>query len=369
MEENFKCEQVGLIDELMQGKELAKQLCDHLLVSSSSSSSSHETNEVLIEKILSTYEKALAMLNCKADVGESKAKNGSMMDSHCPLTNGSPKSEVLEPEVKNKNVFKKRKTMSKLTEQVKVRLGTAHEGSLDDGYSWRKYGQKDILGAKFPRGYYRCTYRNVQGCLATKQVQKSDEDPMICEITYKGRHTCSQAGHLNKTVAPPSKRKVNFLGANKHQTHQIKNQIQQEKIEQPPETFFTFGSSGLEVKIEDMDHKEDMFPSFCFSSPLKEGSENGDNNSLFSYTMMENNLMENFSPTFISPTSSDIESNIFYHWGSTGIGQSVQSSESDITDIVSAPTSVTNSPIMDLDFFDKIDFDTDFPLIPSELCT
>ena len=219
------------------------------------------------------------------------------------------------------------------------------------------------------RGYYRCTYRNVQGCLATKQVQKSDEDPMICEITYKGRHTCSQAGHLNKTVAPPSKRKVNFLGANKHQTHQIKNQIQQEKIEQPPETFFTFGSSGLEVKIEDMDHKEDMFPSFCFSSPLKEGSENGDNNSLFSYTMMENNLMENFSPTFISPTSSDIESNIFYHWGSTGIGQSVQSSESDITDIVSAPTSVTNSPIMDLDFFDKIDFDTDFPLIPSELCT
>lgn len=102
----MKCELVGLIDELMQGKELAKQLCDHLV--SLSSSSSHETNEVLIEKILSTYEKALAMLNCKADVGESKAKNGSMMDSHCPLTNGSPKSEVLEPEVKNKNVFKKR---------------------------------------------------------------------------------------------------------------------------------------------------------------------------------------------------------------------------------------------------------------------
>lgn len=109
MEENFKCEQVGLIDELMQGKELAKQLCDHLLVSSSSSSSSHETNEVLIEKILSTYEKALAMLNCKANVGESKANiNGSMMDSPCSFTNGSPKSEVMEPEIKNKDVFKKR---------------------------------------------------------------------------------------------------------------------------------------------------------------------------------------------------------------------------------------------------------------------
>lgn len=37
------------------------------------------------------------------------------------------------------------------TEQVKLYLGTAPEGSMEDGYSWRKYGQKDILGAKFPR--------------------------------------------------------------------------------------------------------------------------------------------------------------------------------------------------------------------------
>ncbi|TKY64051.1 WRKY transcription factor 41 [Spatholobus suberectus] len=368
MGENMKCEQVGLIDELMQGKELAKQLSDHLVSSSSPSSpsSSHETNEVLIEKILSSYEKALAMLNWKANnVRESKANNGSTMDSHCSFTNGSSKSDVMEPEVKHKDVFKKRKTMPRWTEQVKVCLGTAHGGSLDDGYSWRKYGQKDILGAKFPRGYYRCTYRHVQGCLATKQVQKSDIDPMICEITYKGRHTCTQASHLNKAVAPPSKTNMG-LGENKQHTHQ-KNQSQEEKIE-PPETIFSFGS-GLEVKIEDVDKKEDIFPSFCFSSPST-GSENEDNN-IFSYTL-ENDLMEGFSPAFISQTTS--ESNLFClspcHWGSTGLGQSVQTSESDITDIVSAPTSDTNSPIMDLDFFlDKIDFDTDFPINTAELCT
>lgn len=28
------------------------------------------------------------------------------------------------------------------------------EGPLDDGFSWRKYGQKDILGAKHPRYLY-----------------------------------------------------------------------------------------------------------------------------------------------------------------------------------------------------------------------
>ncbi|RDY00888.1 putative WRKY transcription factor 30 [Mucuna pruriens] len=367
MGENMKCEQAGLIDELVQGKELAKQLSDHLFLAPSSSS--HETNEVLIEKILSTYEKALAMLNWKANVGESKANNGGMMDSLSSFTNGSPKREALEPVVKHKDVSKKRKTMPTWTEQVKVCLGTAHDGPLDDGYSWRKYGQKDILGAKYPRGYYRCTYRNVQGCLATKQVQKSNEDPMICEITYRGRHTCSQASHLTKAVAPPSKAKMG-LGENKHHTttHQ-KNQPQEEKIEQPQETILSFGSPG--VKIEDMimDHKDDIFPSFCFSSPSI-GSENEDNN-MFPYAMIEDNLMETFSPAFISPTTS--ESNMFClspcPWESTGLGQSVQSSESDITDTVSAPTSVSNSPIMDLDLFLKFDFDTDFPINTTELCT
>ncbi|KAK7292787.1 hypothetical protein RJT34_15640 [Clitoria ternatea] len=371
MEENMMCEQVGLIDELMQGKELAKQLCDHLVSStpssssssSTTSSSSHITNEVLIEKILSSYEKALSMLNWKANVGESKAY---IKESHSSFTNGSPRS-VLDPEVKHKDVFKKRKTKPNWTEQVKVCLGTGHDGSLEDGYSWRKYGQKDILGAKFPRGYFRCTYRNVQGCLATKQVQKSDEDPMVYEITYKGRHTCTQASHKNKAF--PSKTKM-ALGENRHQTHQ-KNQPQEKTEQQPQETIFSFGSD-LEVKLEDLENKEDIFPSFCFTSPSL-SSEN-ENNNIFSDTMIENNFLEGFSPAFISPTSS--ESNIFcwspYHFGTTGVGQSVQTSESDITDIVSASTSATNSPIMDLELdflLEKMDFDTDFPINTPELCS
>lgn len=44
-----------------------------------------------------------------------------------------------------------RKTMAKWSEQVKVCSGTMVEGPLSDGYSWRKYGQKDILGANHPR--------------------------------------------------------------------------------------------------------------------------------------------------------------------------------------------------------------------------
>lgn len=45
-----------------------------------------------------------------------------------------------------------RKSMEKWSEQVKVCSGTMVEtGPLSDGYSWRKYGQKEILGANHPR--------------------------------------------------------------------------------------------------------------------------------------------------------------------------------------------------------------------------
>ncbi|KAJ1426210.1 WRKY domain [Sesbania bispinosa] len=66
----------------------------------------------------------------------------------------------------------------------------------DDGYSWRKYGQKDILGSKYPRSYYRCTNKIVSGCLAKKQVQRSEEDPTILEITYREEHTCKMDSNI-----------------------------------------------------------------------------------------------------------------------------------------------------------------------------
>lgn len=44
-----------------------------------------------------------------------------------------------------------RKLQPTWTEQVKVNIDNGLEGPTDDGYSWRKYGQKDILGAKYPR--------------------------------------------------------------------------------------------------------------------------------------------------------------------------------------------------------------------------
>ncbi|XP_061987692.1 WRKY transcription factor 55 [Populus nigra] len=71
----------------------------------------------------------------------------------------------------------------------------------EDGFSWRKYGQKEILGSKYPRAYYRCTNQNLYHCPAKKQVQRLDDDPYRFEVVYRGEHTC----HLSATApsAPP----------------------------------------------------------------------------------------------------------------------------------------------------------------------
>ncbi|XWS60244.1 hypothetical protein CRYUN_Cryun07bG0019200 [Craigia yunnanensis] len=57
---------------------------------------------------------------------------------------------------------------------------------LDDGYRWRKYGQKTVKNNKFPRSYYKCTHKD---CNVKKQVQRSSKDDEIVVTTYEGIHT------------------------------------------------------------------------------------------------------------------------------------------------------------------------------------
>lgn len=54
----------------------------------------------------------------------------------------------------------------------------------EDGYNWRKYGQKQVKGSEYPRSYYKCTNPN---CQVKKKVERS-QDGQITEIIYKGAH-------------------------------------------------------------------------------------------------------------------------------------------------------------------------------------
>ncbi|XP_034580572.1 disease resistance protein RGA5 isoform X2 [Setaria viridis] len=76
----------------------------------------------------------------------------------------------------------------------------------DDGYFWKEYVREDILGAKYPRSYYHCVCRHTEGCRATKQVQRTDADPLVFDVIYNGEHTCKQTAHFtdeNKSLSVP----------------------------------------------------------------------------------------------------------------------------------------------------------------------
>ncbi|KAK8955845.1 putative WRKY transcription factor 33 [Platanthera guangdongensis] len=55
---------------------------------------------------------------------------------------------------------------------------------IEDGYNWKKYGQKQVKGNENHRGYYKCTHPN---CPTKKKVERS-LDGQITEIIYKGKH-------------------------------------------------------------------------------------------------------------------------------------------------------------------------------------
>ncbi|XP_039034133.1 probable WRKY transcription factor 2 isoform X2 [Hibiscus syriacus] len=64
-------------------------------------------------------------------------------------------------------------------------MGTGR--TSEDGYNWRKYGQKQVKGSEYPRSYYKCTHPN---CQVKKKVERS-LDGQITEIIYKGAHNHS----------------------------------------------------------------------------------------------------------------------------------------------------------------------------------
>nr|WCL15220.1 WRKY4049 [Atractylodes chinensis] len=115
-------------------------------------------------------------------------------DTDCDFKGPNHKDASPNKESSNISIFKWEKGMKvtkrRVKEAVRVTKRIATGESLDDGYSWRKYGQKDILGSIYPRSYYRCTFKYEKSCFATKQVQRSTMDPSVFEVTYHGKHTC-----------------------------------------------------------------------------------------------------------------------------------------------------------------------------------
>ncbi|KAB2033950.1 hypothetical protein ES319_D04G051000v1 [Gossypium barbadense] len=104
----------------------------------------------------------------------------------------------------------------------KNQLPIAVDKPAEDGYNWRKYGQKPIKGCEYPRSYYKCTYLN---CPVKKKVERS-ADGQITEIIYKGAHNHEKPqpnkqakggsdGNANSQANPEFGSQVAALNSNK----------------------------------------------------------------------------------------------------------------------------------------------------------
>ncbi|CAN8302123.1 unnamed protein product [Cochlearia groenlandica] len=80
-------------------------------------------------------------------------------------------------------------------QQKKTISHVTQENLSCDMWAWRKYGQKPIKGSPYPRNYYRCS--SLKGCIARKQVERSNKDQNMFIVTYTGEHTHPLPTHRN----------------------------------------------------------------------------------------------------------------------------------------------------------------------------
>ncbi|XP_058732102.1 probable WRKY transcription factor 41 [Vicia villosa] len=354
MENECNWEQNTLINELIQGMDVAKRLKEELRTPYSL-----DTRDSQVQMILSSYEKALRILGCNESTSKSQTVTPVITSlPQSPVsTNGSPLSEEFDAtfqyrkEVKNKS--KKRKIVPKCIDQIRVSCESGLEGPHEDGFNWRKYGQKDILSAKHPRSYYRCTFRNTQNCWATKQVQRSDEDPTIFDITYRGKHTCSQG---NNAIVPYKPQEIKKQEKPYSQNNDIHHARQSQE-------HFTNFSNALTVQTENLGNEEMTGP-FTFPSTslgyttqeIQSWVPSTLENDSFLSSLFQTHLLSPTTPEsnyFSSPTFNMNDFDGFYN---------MPRSESDLPDIISTNTSVTNSPIPNFHFpLDPVEIDPNFP--------
>ncbi|KAK3135276.1 hypothetical protein QOZ80_5BG0416940 [Eleusine coracana subsp. coracana] len=182
-----------MASELMERGRKSAAALEALLQTASTTASNPAQHDIreLAEKIICCLDRALAALH-----GEGADNDDA--------TSGCPSGKRRSPPDAGAQARPKRSRRSRV---IGAEMPTRVEkrSTPDDGLLWRKYGQKDILNSKYPRTYFRCTYKHDNGCKATRQVQQSEDDPSVYVVTYFGEHTCGMHAAATPTVGEHGK--------------------------------------------------------------------------------------------------------------------------------------------------------------------
>lgn len=158
--------------------------------------------------------------------------NGSPDLSPCLSDDGEGANRA-DDEDDDEPVSKRRKKDKKLKDllaperssrEPRVVVQTSDADILEDGFRWRKYGQKVVKGNPYPRSYYKCTSLK---CAVRKHVERASDDPKAVITTYEGKHNHDPplARNSNQDAAGISSPGLSGNGANAAQDKQIQNRL------------------------------------------------------------------------------------------------------------------------------------------------
>lgn len=178
-------DQKGLMDLLDINPDFAPSLFDWFnggpiilpqepLISSPASTTVPETSEVLNNPATPNS----SSLSCSSN----EAGN----DAQANCNRGGDEEELPDQDKTKKQLKPKKKNQKRQREPRFAFMTKSDIDHLDDGYRWRKYGQKAVKNSPYPRSYYRCTSA---GCGVKKRVERSSDDSSIVVTTYEGQHT------------------------------------------------------------------------------------------------------------------------------------------------------------------------------------
>nr|GMD40026.1 probable WRKY transcription factor 26 [Ipomoea batatas] len=131
----------------------------------------------------------------------------------------------------------------------------ARAQKAEDGYNWRKYGQKQVKGSENPRSYYKCTFPN---CPTKKKVERN-LDGHITEIVYKGNHNHPKPQSTRRSSSSSQSVQINPESFNidvVNQSNMMLGSTQRDSFITPENSSASFGDEDLEQGSPSRDDDE-----------------------------------------------------------------------------------------------------------------
>ncbi|KAK4478411.1 hypothetical protein RD792_013880 [Penstemon davidsonii] len=139
-----------------------------------------------------------------ASFGDDDLEQGSSMSNSRDEDENEPEAKRWKGENENEGISA---SGNRTVREPRIVVQTTSDiDILDDGYRWRKYGQKVVKGNPNPRSYYKCTYN---GCQVRKHVERASQDLRSVITTYEGKHNHDvpaargSSGNYNTSNRPP----------------------------------------------------------------------------------------------------------------------------------------------------------------------